>query len=32
MGSDYHGPGESHVDVGDLPDLPAGLVPVWKTW
>ncbi len=31
-GSDYHGPGESWVDVGDLPPLPAGVVPVWKDW
>ena len=31
-GSDYHGPGESWVDLGDLPPLPAGVVPVWKDW
>jgi predicted metal-dependent phosphoesterase TrpH len=31
-GSDYHGPGESVVDLGDLPPLPAGVVPVWKDW
>lgn len=31
-GSDYHGPGESWVDLGDMPELPAGLVPVWKDW
>jgi predicted metal-dependent phosphoesterase TrpH len=31
-GSDYHGPGESHVDLGDLPELPAGVVPVWSKW
>ncbi len=31
-GADYHGPGESRVDLGDLPDLPAGVVPVWKDW
>ncbi len=28
-GSDFHGPGESRVDLGRLPDLPADLVPVW---
>lgn len=28
-GSDYHGPGESWLDLGDLPELPAGVVPVW---
>lgn len=31
-GSDYHGPGESVVDLGDLPDLPAGVIPVWSDW
>jgi predicted metal-dependent phosphoesterase TrpH len=28
-GSDYHGPGESRRDLGDLPELPAGCTPVW---
>ncbi len=28
-GSDFHGPGESWVDLGRLPDLPPDLVPVW---
>jgi hypothetical protein len=31
-GSDYHGPGESWMDLGGLPDLPAGVVPVWNRW
>jgi 3',5'-nucleoside bisphosphate phosphatase len=31
-GSDYHGPGESWVDLGDMPELPAGIAPVWKDW
>jgi len=31
-GSDYHGPGESSFDLGDLPDLPAGVTPVWSKW
>jgi predicted metal-dependent phosphoesterase TrpH len=31
-GSDYHGPGESRLDLGDLPALPSGVVPVWKDW
>ncbi|HYQ98940.1 MAG TPA: 3',5'-nucleoside bisphosphate phosphatase [Casimicrobiaceae bacterium] len=31
-GSDYHGPGESWMDLGDLPPLPAGIVPVWQDW
>ncbi len=29
-GSDFHGPGESRIDLGDLPDLPGGLQPVWQ--
>lgn len=31
-GSDYHGPGESAVELGGLPGLPAGVAPVWKGW
>jgi len=31
-GSDYHGPGESWADLGDMPPLPAGVEPVWKDW
>jgi len=31
-GSDYHGPGESTLDLGDLPPLPAGVEPVWSRW
>ena len=31
-GSDYHGPGESWMDLGGLPDLPAGVAPVWNGW
>ena len=31
-GSDYHGPGESTLDLGDLPDLPAGVTPIWQDW
>jgi predicted metal-dependent phosphoesterase TrpH len=30
-GSDYHGPGESWVDLGDMP-APVGVDPVWKDW
>lgn len=29
-GSDFHGPGESWIDLGKLPDLPEGLTPVWS--
>jgi predicted metal-dependent phosphoesterase TrpH len=28
-GSDFHGPGESHTDLGGLPALPGTLTPVW---
>lgn len=28
-GSDFHGPGESWMDMGKLPDLPVDLTPVW---
>jgi 3',5'-nucleoside bisphosphate phosphatase len=31
-GSDFHGPGESRVDLGVLPPLPDGLTPVWNDW
>jgi 3',5'-nucleoside bisphosphate phosphatase len=29
-GSDFHSPGESRTDLGQLPDLPASLTPVWS--
>ena len=29
-GSDFHGPGESRVELGALPQLPDGLKPVWQ--
>jgi predicted metal-dependent phosphoesterase TrpH len=29
-GSDFHSPGESHTDLGTLPDLPGQLTPVWS--
>ena len=31
-GSDFHGPGESRVDLGKLPNLGAELKPVWHAW
>ncbi len=31
-GSDWHGPGESWMDFGELPPLPAGTTPVWSDW
>lgn len=29
-GSDFHGPGESYRDLGELPALPNGCVPIWS--
>jgi predicted metal-dependent phosphoesterase TrpH len=31
-GSDFHGPGESHRDMGRLPNFPLGCRPVWEAW
>jgi hypothetical protein len=31
-GSDYHGPENPWVDLGRLPMLPEGCVPVWQDW
>ncbi|MFO1324164.1 MAG: 3',5'-nucleoside bisphosphate phosphatase [Burkholderiales bacterium] len=31
-GSDYHGPGESPVELGAMPMLPPGVTPVWSRW
>ncbi|MDB5840760.1 MAG: phosphoesterase [Herminiimonas sp.] len=31
-GSDFHGPGESRVDLGELPPLPDSVTPVWHDW
>jgi 3',5'-nucleoside bisphosphate phosphatase len=30
-GSDFHSPEESRVELGNLPDLPGTLRPVWQT-
>ncbi|MCL2297995.1 MAG: PHP domain-containing protein [Proteobacteria bacterium] len=30
LGSDFHDPEESYIDLGVLPPLPAGLTPVWS--
>lgn len=32
QGSDYHGQGLSYMEMGRLPQLPAGCVPVWQDW
>lgn len=31
-GSDFHGPGESHFDLGQIPPLPANCTPIWQNW
>lgn len=30
--SDFHGPGESWIDLGRMAPLPADLTPVWEDW
>lgn len=32
QGSDYHGRGISFMEMGRLPALPSGCVPVWHHW
>ncbi|MBK1644932.1 phosphatase [Thiocapsa imhoffii] len=31
-GSDFHGPDNPWFDLGRLPALPAGCVPIWEHW
>ncbi|HZW12430.1 MAG TPA: 3',5'-nucleoside bisphosphate phosphatase [Noviherbaspirillum sp.] len=31
-GSDFHAPEESVAELGTLPPLPAGVLPVWHNW
>ena len=31
-GSDYHGAGHTYIEMGRLPELPAGCTPVWHDW
>jgi hypothetical protein len=31
-GSDYHGPEKTWMDLGRLPALPEGCIPVWRDW
>ncbi|KMZ11248.1 putative metal-dependent phosphoesterase (PHP family) [Candidatus Burkholderia humilis] len=31
-GSDFHGPGEGRIDLGQLPQLSDDLKPVWERW
>lgn len=30
--SDFHGPGESYIDLGRMAQLPPDLTPVWHSW
>jgi 3',5'-nucleoside bisphosphate phosphatase len=32
LGSDYHGSRISYMEMGCIPDLPEGCVPVWQDW
>lgn len=32
VGSDYHGPAQGYMDMGNLPNLPNGCKPVWTLW
>ena len=31
-GSDFHGPGESYIDLGRISPMPTGLTPVWEAF
>lgn len=32
MGSDFHGKGQTYIEMGRLPSLPSNCVPVWQGW
>lgn len=32
LGSDFHGPGISYMEMGCISELPSGCVPVWHDW
>jgi len=32
LGSDFHGPGVSYMEMGCICDLPPSCVPVWQGW
>lgn len=32
LGSDFHGPGVSYMEMGCIRDLPKDCVPVWQGW
>lgn len=31
-GSDFHSPQNCHMDLGPMPPLPEGCIPIWQTW
>jgi predicted metal-dependent phosphoesterase TrpH len=31
-GSDFHGPHNCYMDLGPMPPLPDGCIPVWQAW
>ena len=31
-GSDYHGPEDAWLELGCLPPLPEGCIPIWEDW
>jgi len=31
-GSDFHGPHNYYMDLGPMPPLPDGCIPVWQAW
>jgi predicted metal-dependent phosphoesterase TrpH len=31
-GSDFHGPQNYYMDLGPMPPLPEGCIPVWQSW
>lgn len=32
LGSDFHGPGVSYIEMGHIAELPSNCVPVWQDW
>jgi hypothetical protein len=32
VGSDFHGPARFRADIGQIADLPEGVVPIWHDW
>lgn len=32
VGSDYHGPENPWIELGQLPELPEGTIPIWHDW